>query len=200
VLRVPGLDTKAAFDRTGAVPINHIGRYRDADQPIVVIDADTGRRWPIWAEIDANASGPATASLLVNPATNFASGHRYIIALRNLKTAAGTTIEAPPGFRTYRDHLPAQGPVINRRRGHFERIFETLRKAGIERRDLYLAWDFTVASDQSITGRALHMRDDAFASLGDTNLADLGGGGAGAAVPGDAGRDVHARTPSSPAG
>ena len=63
--------------------------------------------------------------------------------------------------------------MINRRRGHFERIFETLRKAGIERRDLYLAWDFTVASDQSITGRALHMRDDAFGSLGDTNLADL---------------------------
>ena len=58
VLKVPGLDTKAALDRTGAVPINHIGRYRDADQPIVVIDADTGRRWPIWAEIDSNATAP----------------------------------------------------------------------------------------------------------------------------------------------
>ena len=148
MLKVPGLDTPGARG-TGAVPINHIGRYRDADQPIVVIDAETGRRWPIWAEIDANASGPETASLLVNPATNFASGHRYIVALRNLKTAAGASIEAPPGFRTYRDHLPAQGPVINRRRGHFERIFETLRKAGIKRRDLYLAWDFTVASDRA---------------------------------------------------
>ena len=173
VLKVPGLDTKAALQQTGAVPINHIGRFRQPTQPIVVIDADTGRRWPIWAEIDANATSPANATLLINPATNFASGHRYIVALRNLKTAAGATIEAPPGFRIYRDHLPAQGPVINRRRGHFEQIFQTLRKAGIGRSDLYLAWDFTVASDQSIAGRALHMRNDAFASLGDTNLADL---------------------------
>ena len=44
------------MQRTGAVPINHIGRYRDPGQPIVVIDADTGKRWPIWAEIDSNAT------------------------------------------------------------------------------------------------------------------------------------------------
>jgi hypothetical protein len=172
LLKVPGLDSKAALQTTGAVPINHIGRYLDPDQPVVVIDAGTGQRWPIWAEIDANASNPANAELLINAATNFAAGHRYIVALRNLKTAAGQAIQAPSGFRYYRDHLPSSNPVINRRRGHFEQIFHSLRKAGIDRRDLYLAWDFTVASDQNITDRALRMRDDAFASLGDTNLAD----------------------------
>jgi hypothetical protein len=62
--------------------------------------------------------------------------------------------------------------VINRRRGHFARIFHTLHRAGIGRRGLYLAWDFTVASDRNIAARALHMRDDAFASLGDTRLGD----------------------------
>jgi|GEM_PF-3328651 len=35
-----------------------------------------------------------------------------------------------------------------------------------------MAWDFTVASTANITGRMLHIRDDAFAQLGDTNLAD----------------------------
>ena len=172
VLKVPGLESKAALQKTGAVPINHIGRAHDADQPIVVIDANTGQRWPIWAEIDANATSAANAALLINPATNFAAGHRYIVALHHLKTAVGATIAAPPGFRYYRDRLPSSNPVVNRRRGHFQHIFQALRKAGIERQDLYLAWDFTVASDESIAARALHMRDDAFASLGDTDLGD----------------------------
>jgi hypothetical protein len=170
VVRVPGLTSKAALARTGAVPINHIGRYREPKQPIVVIDAKTGKRWPIWAEIDSNATSPAGTALLINPATNFASGHRYIVALRNLKTASGETIKTPPGFQYYRDRLPSSHRQINRRRGHFERIFKTLGKAGIARKSLYLAWDFTVASDHNIAMRALHMRDNAFASLGDTHL------------------------------
>jgi hypothetical protein len=170
VVKIPGLSTKAALRRTGAAPINHIGRFRQPSQPIVVIDAETGKRWPIWAEIDSNPTSHATTALLINPAKNFDARHRYIVALRNLKTANGATIEAPPGFRYYRDRLPSNEPVINRRRAHFERIFHTLNKAGIERRGLYLAWDFTVASDHNIAARALHMRDDAFALLGDTRL------------------------------
>ena len=41
------------------------------------------------------------------------------------------------------------------------------------RGDLYLAWDFTVASDWNIASRMLRIRNDAFAQLGDTNLGDL---------------------------
>ena len=40
----------------------------------------------------------------------------------------------------------------------------------MKRGNLYLAWDFTVASRQSLTKRALHIRDRAFKSLGDKNL------------------------------
>ena len=42
----------------------------------------------------------------------------------------------------------------------------------IDRASLYQAWDFTVASRQSVTAPALTMRDKAFALLGDTNLGD----------------------------
>ena len=49
-------------------------------------------------------------------------------------------------------------------------IFRTLRKAKIKRANLYLAWDFTVASDENIAEPAALMRDDAFAPvLGDTH-------------------------------
>jgi hypothetical protein len=181
VLKVPGLNSAAALHRTGAVPINHIGRHRDRKQPIVVIDAQTGKRWPIWAEIDSNATQPGRVALEIHPARNFAARHRYIVALRHLQTASGQTIEAPAAFRYYRDRVPSEQPAINRRRAHFERIFRTLREAKIERHSLYLAWDFTVASDHDIAARMLHIRDDAFARLGDTNLAD---------------RTVHGSSPS----
>ncbi|HET6996970.1 MAG TPA: hypothetical protein VFI03_00140 [Solirubrobacterales bacterium] len=173
LLKVPGIDTAADVAATGAVPINHIGEYARRGAPVVVLDAKTGKRWPIWVEIDSTATDPAKAALEIHPATNFAAGHRYIVALRDLRNAAGARIEAPAAFRYYRDRVPSKQPQINERRKHFRDIFKTLRKAGIDQRSLYLAWDFTVASDINNAGRELAMRDDAFAQLGDTDLADL---------------------------
>ena len=172
VLKVPGLNSVAAMQKTGAVPINHIGQYARRDQPVVVIDTRTGRRLPIWSEIDSSATDPGRVALLIHPAVNFAQKDRYIVALRNLKTAGGQTIPAPEGFRYFRDQLPSSSPVINRRRDHFGSIFRTLRRAHIKRHNLYLAWDFTVASDQNLAARMLHIRNDAFDQLGDHDLGD----------------------------
>jgi hypothetical protein len=172
VLRVPGLDNPTALANTDAVPINHLGRYTEKNAPVVVIDAKTGKRWPIWVEIDSNATSAAKTALEIHPARNFAAKHRYIVALRNLKDSSGKTIAAPEGFRYYRDELPSSKGPIKKQRKRFDSIFSTLKKAGIDRSNLYLSWDFTVASDANIAGRMLHIRDDAFAQLGDTNLAD----------------------------
>src|SRR5262249_13119796 len=46
------------------------------------------------------------------------------------------------------------------------RNFLDLAFAGVRRHDLQLAWDFTVASTRSLTGRMLAIRDDAFRALG----------------------------------
>ena len=172
VLRVPGLDNAQALANTNAVPINHQGRYTDRNTPVVVIDTATGKRWPIWVEIDSNASTPEETALLIHPAKNFTAKHRYVVALRNLKDSSGKTIPAPEGFRYYRDDLPSGKAAINKQRGRFERVFKDLRSAGIDRSNLYLAWDFTVGSDQQIASRMLDIRNDAFAQLGDTDLAD----------------------------
>ena len=172
LVRVPGLDNPAALAATDATPIDQIGRYAEPDAPVVVIDAETGERVPIWVEIDSNASGPASTLLQVHPAVNFESGRRFIVAMRDLRRADGSIIPAPEGFRYYRDDLPSEEAAIDGRRAHFESIFESLRGAGVDRSDLYLAWDFTVASDGNIARRALHMRDNAFGSLGDTEMGD----------------------------
>ena len=89
LLKVPGIDTTADVRATGAVPINHLRQYRRPNAPVVVIDTTTGKRWPIWVEIDSNAADPAKAALEIHPAVNFASGHRYVVALRDLRNAAG---------------------------------------------------------------------------------------------------------------
>lgn len=47
-----------------------------------------------------------------------------------------------------------------------KRILADLTRAGVTRHHLYLAWDFTVASRQGLTGRMLAIRDRAFATLG----------------------------------
>jgi hypothetical protein len=169
--KVPGIETVADVHATHAVPVNHLSAYKSANAPVVVIDAQTGQRWPIWVEIDSTATA-AKADLEIHPAINFTPGHRYIVALRDLKNAAHQKLEAPAGFRYYRDDIESEQEAINARRSHFEELFSTLETAGIQRSSLYLAWDFTVASDANNTSRELAMRNDAFAQLGDTDLAD----------------------------
>jgi hypothetical protein len=172
LVKVPGIESTEAVHRIKAVPINHLAHYRNANAPVVVIDAETGERWPIWVEIDDTPADQSNRVLEIHPAVNFTSGQRYIVALRNLTGAHHETLEAPAGFRYYRDDVPSEQEQINARRPHFEELFSKLEAAGIERHSLYLAWDFTVASDANNTSRMLAMRNDAFAQLGDTDLAD----------------------------
>lgn len=161
ILKVPDLD----LAQTGAVPITDIERALDADAPILVINADTLQRHLIWAELDANASTDAARSLIIRPAVNFEEATRYIVALRNLKDGGGAAIPAAATFAAYRDDTPTGNAALEARRAHMESLFATLADAGIAREELYLAWDFTVASQRNLTERLLFMRDDAFARL-----------------------------------
>src|SRR4051812_35804497 len=67
VTKVPGLDTPAAFARTGAVPVTDLGRSSARNAPIVVINARTLERHLIWSEIDANPADPKDVALLIRP-------------------------------------------------------------------------------------------------------------------------------------
>jgi hypothetical protein len=96
----------------------------------------------------------AARMLLIRPAKNFTEGERYVVVLRDLKDASGATIKR-------KHHGLGRG------------LRAALRRAGIKRRGIYRAWSFTVASERSLAGRMLHIRNDAFAQLGDRNLRDL---------------------------
>ena len=103
---------------------------RRRNAPVVVIDAETGKRWPIWAEIDSTADRPAKADAGDPPGGQ--------LHLRRTATsspcatssnAAGEKLEAPGGLPL----LPRQRAVRSSRRStpgaaHFEEIFSTLQK------------------------------------------------------------------------
>ena len=167
---VPGLDLAATWNRS-TDHIADLKRYKERAAPMVLLDADTGKRHPFWSELDTNATGPEDRLLILRPSVNLEEGHRYIVALRNLRRADRSVIPAGPVFAAYRDRRTAPGVVESRRADH-EQIFAELAEAGIARQDLFLAWDFTVASSRNLTERALRLRDDAFGALGDRDLAD----------------------------
>jgi hypothetical protein len=171
VVHVPGLDNAVALQRTGAAGLLDIGRSLGRSQPIVIVDEGTGRRQALFSELDANATSPQSTDLLIHPAAALADGHTFIVALRNLRDAGGHVIRAPKWFELLRDGRPL--PAGERSQaGRYARIFAVLARAGVRRRSLYEAWDFTVASAGDVTGRLLAIRNSAFAQLGDRKLGD----------------------------
>jgi hypothetical protein len=171
IVHVRGLDNARAFARTGAASLADMSRSLRKRQPIVVIDEQTGRRQLIWSELDANQTSASDINLLIHPGKNLTEGHTYVVAMRNLRNSHGKPIAAPRWFERLRDggRLPRSE---RSQRGRYAQIFGALKRAGISRSNLYEAWDFTVASRQSLTSRMLAIRNNAFGQLGDSNLAD----------------------------
>jgi hypothetical protein len=159
--QVPGLDVAS----TGLPTLSHQQRSLDADSPVVVIDAETGERQLVWAELNSDPLPAGEVALLIHPGKSFDYGRRYIVALRNMKNAGGDVIDAEAVFRAYRDGQRFTNSILEDRRPAFDDIFTRLANAGIERDDLFLAWDFTVASSDSISGRIVHMRDETLTAL-----------------------------------
>ena len=172
VVHIPGLDNARALARTGAVGLLNLSQAYARRAPIVLIDQATGARQLIWAELDSNAKGAANTDLLIHPAKLLAEGHTFIVALRDLRTSSGRPIKAPPWFAALRDG----GTLPRAQRAQAKRyaaIFSALKRAGVAASSgLYEAWNFTVESRQSLTGRMLAIRNNAFAQLGDTDLAN----------------------------
>jgi hypothetical protein len=154
LVKVPGVNAPTKLFKLHAPTINNLGRSLAKSSPIVVLDAKTLKRQLVWAEPDMNARA-AVRLLEIHPGRNLLEGHTYIVALRNMGRRA----------------RPSR--AFARRRAHGGAMFRKLRRAGIKPRSLFLAWQFTVASQKSIAGPLLQIRNDAFKRLGDTNLKDM---------------------------
>jgi len=179
---VPGLD----LHRTWGVSdlpelerdhVTDIARFEREDAPILLIDTVTLERHPFFSETDSHPGTTDSERLLMlRPAIGLVPGRRYIVALRDMRTRSGSVIEAGAAFAQLRDDYVAgasAGDLDAVRPGTY-RVLAELEDAepGIDVARLYLAWDFTVGSESSVTARMLHIRDTAFEQLGDSDLAD----------------------------
>ena len=184
VTKIAGLNTDAQLDALNAPRIWDPQRSLDADSPISVIDAGTGQRQMVWAELDHSIDPLGAAAdgservLIIRPAKNFLEGHRYIVALRLPGYAADPIFKAYADGSAISEGNPLQQQFDEQRRAHFTNaqhtgILDQLDAYGVARGDLTEAWDFTVASGKSLAGRMLAIRNDAFRQLGDRNLADM---------------------------
>jgi hypothetical protein len=150
IVHVPSLTTQTDFKNSKIVPSTDLARYRDGKQPLLLLDEKTGTRALVWGELDANATTNASRNLIIHPAKNLVPGRTYVLVLRGLED------KAPKGMW----------------KSTTKGVRRALKRAKVSRKSVYVAFDFTVASDKSLTNRLLAMRNDAFKQLGDTDLAD----------------------------
>jgi hypothetical protein len=150
---VPNLDVAAS----DLPPQTNIAGSLAPGSHAVVVDVDTGRRVPAWAEVDPRVTDSAQRLLRVVPAIGLAEGHRIAIGLRDLKRTDGSSVAPGPAFAQLVAHpTPAQNQWL-----------DALDHAGVPRASLAIAWSFTVASGQSLSGRLRHMWAETSAALGD---------------------------------
>ena len=152
---------------SGVAPITDLAASLEADGPIVLLDATTGARLAHWAELDTYAEPGSVPTLAVHPAAVLPEGHRIVVGVRGLVTTTAEPVAPTDGFRAFRDRLETDIAPVEARRDEMEQVFTDLAGAGVGRSDLIVAWDFTVASADALSGRLLHIRDDAFARIGD---------------------------------
>lgn len=179
---VPGMTENSDLGASRLPTDLNIQTNGQSNLGVVLLDATTGRVWPTWTEIDhytseagaipSGTTSPVQQDLIIHPAMNLLDGHRYIVALRHLVTDSGSDAPQSSSFGTYvRDYLH-HTTGGDPRASHMDQVFADLREAGwtisTNPKDLYLAWDFTTASSQNVTGRMLAIRDNAFEQLGET--------------------------------
>jgi hypothetical protein len=154
------------LDPTQLATVADISKSMTEAASIVIVDATSGNRLPYWAELDANAPDGEFPTLIVRPAKNWKETHRIVVGIRTLHDRSGGDVATSSAFAAYRDRVAIADPAFEARRDHMEDVFSVLSASGVERDELTLAWDFTIASSNAITARMLHIRDEAFAELG----------------------------------
>jgi len=150
---VPGVDPAAS----GLAPQTDIAASLQPGSPLSVVDVDTAERIPAWAELDTNVTDPTKRPLRIIPATSLKEGHRYAIGLSGLRRVDGSGIEP----------TDAMAALLARPDADQQRWLEALRTAGVDTATLDVAWAFTVASADSLSGRLRTMWDETRAELGD---------------------------------
>lgn len=146
---------------------NDLARSITPASKTILIEADTGAFVPHISEIDMLPKSDEERTLMVRPVVRLKDKTRYIVAIRDVVDPEGDVIPASPAFSALRDGGQFNHPSIEARRALYADIFAKLEKVGVTKANLQLAWEFSTASRESITGTMIAMRDDALKTVGE---------------------------------
>lgn len=125
----------------------------------LLMDAETGEFVPHFVDLDPLAEDPSRQAVVIHPWVALRERSRYVVALKGLVLPGGDPVPTPEGFRRLRDRETAGDFGLEAMAKRFEReIFGPLVGAGVNRRDLQLAWDFTTGSDDHRQADMLRVR------------------------------------------
>jgi hypothetical protein len=163
VVDIPGMSTSNLPGHAD------IGASLDDSSNLVILDWETGERFPAWAELDyAGLSVEGNRTLYIHPALPLVNSKRYVVGLRNVVDASGATIPTSAGFAALRDGGETTDVNIENRRELYEDIFSRLDANGWSRGSVTIAWDVVVKSADSVGARVGFMRDDALSRVGNS--------------------------------
>jgi hypothetical protein len=155
-------------DPSNLPPHSDYGASLDAASPTVIVDIETGERVAHFAEVDVNAGDDYdNQALYLRPAAKLRGGARYAVGIRtSLRARGGGDLPVPEGFAAIRDDRATSHALLEEVRPRYADIFTALETAGVPRDELVVAWDFTTASDESITSAMTGARDRALDAMG----------------------------------
>lgn len=155
-------------------PHDELERSLSPDSPIALFNMETGKRVLTLNEMDLNRhyAHPDRSALIIRPLEPMQMGARHVVALTQaLMDSEGKGFDSPPAFAVLRDRVFTTNPVIEAARPAYEEVFLFLEAGGYPRDELFLAWDFVVASEDFILGPILSMRETALEMSAGTGLA-----------------------------
>lgn len=138
-------------------PTGEQGETVQRGAPIALIHAETGAAIPILTEMDRNNREREEYAhrhpLCIRPLAPMEMGARYIVLLtRELHDIEDAALPTQAAFNHLRDGTPSGDPAIEGLRERYEALFEIAGRAGWEREELLLAWEFQVASERFLLG------------------------------------------------
>jgi hypothetical protein len=153
---------------TGLPTQDSIGTSVTTASPTILLNADTGELVPHFAELDEEISDEddTERAFLIRPVVRLGDATRYIVAIRHVVDVNGKPLAPTPVFQALRDGTTSCDPSVELRTALYTDIFAKLAKAGIDKKDLQLTWDYSTASVAHNTSWLLHMRDQALAMVG----------------------------------
>ena len=154
-------------DATNLPPWKDPAQSLAPNSPIVVVDMTTGQRVLFFAEVDQNITDVTKQALIIRPLERLQGGHRIAVGIRNtVLDPNGAPLQPSPAFKAIRDGGSYDHPRFADLKKRYPDIFAALATAGVDKSELVLAWDYTVASDEFLTSDLTTMKAAAVPAMG----------------------------------